>query len=256
MTKPNVTDTLSLVVITKNEEHNIGCCLKSWENLGPIIVVDDYSSDKTIEIARQYRAIVVQRKFDNFSAQKQFAVSNAPTNWVLVIDADERISPQLKASLLDVDFTNLTTAYTIRRENYFLGKRIRFSGWNPDLVTRLFNKNICQFNGDLVHESITGFETLSPIRGNLIHFSYVIPKDVEMKIEKYSHLGAENLAKRNKKYPSEIRVFGSSLWAFLRTFLFRLGIFDGASGWQVALMNAKTTFRKYKKYQSRFPRDA
>lgn len=252
MRVPSIAEKLSLAVITKNEVHNIGDCLASWANLGPVIVVDDFSADGTALIANKYGAKVIQRKFDNFSAQKQYAVSQTCTDWVLVVDADERISDELRSSLTQLKLDSPTTAYSVHRDNYYLGNRVRFSGWNPDLVTRIFNKKACQFSGDLVHESVVGYNRVIQLHGPLLHFSYINREDVEKKIEKYSDLGAQNLAKKQKKRPSNGRILASSAWAFLRTLILQKGIFDGSIGWEIACMNSKTTFLKYKKFQSSF----
>tara|TARA_E500000178_G_C17002155_1_gene746266 strand:+ start:182 stop:943 length:762 start_codon:yes stop_codon:yes gene_type:complete len=252
MTNPNQ---ISLVLITKNEEANITECLDSWGALGPIIVIDDFSDDRTVNLAKQMDATVITRKFDNFSAQKNFGLSCATTDWIFVLDADERLSPELREALRTMDLNDSQTAYAVPRMNYFLGKRVKFCGWNPDFVTRLLNKKKCFFNGNLVHESITGQEKTIELKSPLVHFSYRTHDDIDRKIEQYGRLGAKNMQRKHKSCPSIARVYAASLWTIISTLTLKCGVFDGMTGLRVALMNAKTTFKKYSSYRKLFKRD-
>lgn len=252
MANPNQ---ISLVLITKNEESNITECLQSWGGLGPVIIVDDFSDDLTVNLAQQLAATVIKRKFDNFSAQKNFGISHAATDWIFVLDADERLSPELREALRTMDLNDSQTAYAVPRMNYFLGKRVKYCGWNPDFVTRLFNRQRCFFNDNLVHESITGQEKTIQLKTPLIHFSYRTHDDVNRKIKHYSELGAQNMQHNKKSCPSIARVYAASLWAIIKTLIIKRGIFDGKTGHKIALMNAKTTLRKYSLYRKLFKRD-
>jgi len=246
---------ISLVLITKNEESNITECLDSWGGLGPILVIDDFSNDRTVSLAQQMDATVITRKFDNFSAQKSFGISNAATDWVFVLDADERLSPELREALRTMDLNDPQTAYAVPRMNYFLGKRVKYCGWNPDFVTRLFNRQRCFFNGNLVHESITGQEKTIKLKSPLVHFSYRTHDDVNRKIKHYSELGAQNMQHNKKSCPSIAHVYAASLWTIIKTLVVKCGVFDGTTGLRIALMNAKTTFKKYSLYRKLFKRD-
>lgn len=241
---------ITLVVIAKNEETNIVDCLSSWAELGPaFVVVDAFSDDSTAKLAAQMNAKVVKRKFDNFSKQKNFGISLATTDWIFVLDADERLSPELRAILTTIKLSDSQSAYAVPRINYFLGKRVRFCGWSPDFVTRLFNKRECFFNNNLVHESIIGQKTTIKLKTPLIHFSYRTHDDIDRKIEQYGRLGAKNMQRKHKSCPSIARVYAASLWTIISTLTLKCGVFDGITGLRVALMNGKTTFKKYSLYR-------
>jgi len=229
---------ISAVIITHNEEDNISKCLSSLIGFDEIIVVDSGSEDNTIEIAKTYGAKVIHQEWLGFGPQKKFAVSEAKHNWIFSIDADEYLSDESKYSIFKADLTNTKTAYSINRRSFFLGKEVKYSGWNPDWVIRLFNRNEANFTDDLVHERVTGFSNLHELDGLMFHNTYVSLEDVKNKTKKYGLLGQKSRKKKKNRYLS-------STWAFLRTFIVKLGILDGLSGLRIALMNAKATFIKY-----------
>ena len=229
---------ISAVIITHNEEDNISKCLASLTGLDEIIVVDSGSTDRTIEISKKYGAQVIHQEWLGFGPQKKFAVSQAKNNWVLSIDADEYLTDNLRSSLLNADLTDSKTAYSINRRSFFLGKEVKYSGWNPDWVSRLFNRNEANFTNDLVHERVTGFSNLHELDGLMFHNTYVSLEDVKNKTKKYGLLGQKSRKKKKNRYLS-------TTWAFLRTFVLKLGFLDGLTGFRIALMNAKTTFIKY-----------
>lgn len=229
---------ISAVIITHNEENNISRCLASLTGLDEIIVVDSGSDDKTIEIAKNHGAKVIHQEWLGFGPQKKFAVSQAKYNWVLSIDADEYLTDNLRSSLLNADLTDSKTAYSINRRSFFLGKEVKHSGWSPDWVIRLFNRNEANFTDDLVHERVSGFFAVHKLDGLMYHNTYTSPEDVKLKTEKYGLLGQMSRKKKKIRYLS-------ATWAFLRTFVLKFGFLDGLTGFRIALMNAKTTFLKY-----------
>jgi len=229
---------ISAVIITHNEEANIPKCLSSLQGFDEIIVVDSGSDDKTIEIAKSHGAKVIHQEWLGFGPQKKFAVSQAKNNWLFSIDADEYLSDESRFSIFNADLTNPKTAYSINRRSFFLGKEVKFSGWNPDWVIRLFNRNEANFTDDLVHERITGFSILHELDGLMLHNTYSSLGDVIAKTEKYGLLGQKTRKKRKNKYLS-------ASWSFFRTFIFKAGFLDGSTGFRIAKMNARTSFIKY-----------
>ena len=229
---------ISAVIITHNEEDNISRCLSSLTGFDEIIVVDSGSEDKTIEIAKKHGAKVIHQEWLGFGPQKKFAVTQAKNNWIFSIDADEYLSDDSRSSILNVDLTNLKTAYALNRRSFFLGKEVKHSGWNPDWVIRLFNRSNANFTDDLVHERVTGFSTLHELDGLMFHNTYPTKEEIKNKTQKYGLLGQRHRKKKKNRY-------FSATWAFLRTYLIKAGFLDGITGFKIASMNAKTTFIKY-----------
>jgi len=229
---------ISAVIITHNEEDNIAKCLSSLTGLDEIVLVDSGSTDRTIKIAKKYGAKIIHQQWLGFGPQKKFAVAQAKNNWIFSIDADEYLTDNLKSSLLNADLADSKTAYSINRRSFFLGKEVKYSGWNPDWVTRLFNRNEANFTNDLVHERVTGFSTLLKLDGLMFHNTYSSLDDVKLKTKKYGLLGQKSRKKLKNRYLT-------ATWAFSRSFILKLGFLDGLTGFQIAIMNAKTTFIKY-----------
>lgn len=236
---------ITITVITRNEETNVEALIASIKRQFTIIVVDSYSNDRTPEIVQSSDNVrFFQRDWSNFSEQKQFAASLAPTDWILNLDADERITKELIQELKTLNL-DPTVGYEILRTNYFLGKKVKHSGWNPDPVLRLFNKRFCHYNGRPVHESITGFDSIIRLHGKIEHYPYSDKKDIQKKIWLYANLGAPTV--NSKVYLPSLR----ASWAIFRTLILKLGIIDGITGIQISLMNGKSTYLKYAIARSR-----
>lgn len=243
---------LSVIIITKNEAHNLEDCLRSVAWAEECIIVDSGSTDATVSIAQQHGATVVHNpEWPGFGPQKQIALNHATQDWVLSIDADERVSPSLHTEIVAaMQSSHSSVGFAIPRLSYFCGKPVHHCGWTPDYVMRLFQRGTGRFSDDLVHEKIIITGRTSKLREVLIHYSYRTMDDVTRKIEHYSNAAAAQMyAKGKRSNPLSAALRGT--WAFLRTFIFKLGFLDGATGWQVAWMNAATTHRKYLKLAQR-----
>ena len=236
---------ITVTAITKNEEDNIGQMIASIPCQFTIIIVDSYSNDRTAEIAKSFGNVrFFQKTWSDFSEQKQFAVSKAPTDWILNLDADERMTKELIQELKTLNLDPIV-GYQILRKNYFLDKEVKHSGWNPDPVLRLFNKRFCHYNGRPVHESITGFDRVARLHGKIDHYPYSDKEDIQNKIRLYASLGAHTV--NSKVYLPLVR----ASWAIFRTLVLKLGILDGLTGIQISLMNGKSTYLKYAIARSR-----
>jgi len=229
---------ISAVIISYNEEENIHKCLSSLQEFDEIIVVDSGSHDKTIEIAKNHGAKVIHQEWLGYGPQKKFAVAQAKNNWIFSIDADEYLTDDLVSSIFNADLINPKTAFSVNRRSFFLGKEVKYSGWSPDWIIRLFNRNEANFTEDLVHERVTGFTTLHQLNGLMFHNTYATLSDINNKTTKYGLLGQKSRKKKKNRYLS-------ASWAFLRTFILNAGILDGFVGFRIAKMNARTTFIKY-----------
>jgi glycosyltransferase involved in cell wall biosynthesis len=236
---------LSVIIITKNEADNIRSCLESVGWADEIIVVDSGSSDATVEIGREMVAKVHTHEWPGFGIQKNRALSYATNEWVFSIDADERVTPDLKSQLINAMGDDNKDGFYVPRLSQFCGRFIRHSGWYPDYVLRLFRRAKGRFSDDTVHERVILEGSAGWLSSPLLHYSYLNEADVRRKTEQYASAGALKMF-TNGKTASIADAPLRAGWAFVRTYLFRLGFLDGKAGLYVALMNAKTTFLKYK----------
>lgn len=241
---------LSVILITKNEAANIRDCLQSVSWADEIIVVDSGSTDSTASIAREMGAqVYVHPDWPGFGPQKNRALGYAGKDWVFSIDADERVTPELRAELEQAMHKASADGYYCPRLSQFCGQFVHHSGWYPDYVLRLFKRGVGRFSDSLVHESVLLTGNTSKLKNPLLHYSYLTLNDVERKVEHYSSAAAQQMFQSGKR-SSWLRAMLSAGWAFVRTYIVRLGLLDGGAGWNIARMNARTTFLKYRKLEA------
>ncbi|MEI7758271.1 MAG: glycosyltransferase family 2 protein [Methylophilaceae bacterium] len=247
---------ISVIVITKNEEQAIHECLSSVSWADEIIVVDSGSTDDTVQICKSFGAqIIVTEDWPGFGVQKNRALALATCNWVLSIDADERVSKVLQNEILKIiKLSKTDTAFRIPRHSSFCGQFINHSGWWPDYVLRLIpnpkhinpHQNQAKFSNDMLHERIIFDGQISTLNNPIIHISYSNLEDVLSKMDRYSSDGAAMAYARGEQ-SSLSKALRHSSWAFVRTYLLRLGFLDGKMGFILALSNAQTTYYRYLK---------
>ena len=243
---------LSVVIITKNEEHNIVDCVRSVSFANQIIVVDCGSSDNTVEVAHAAGAeVIILLDWQGFGAQKNRALEVASARWVLSIDADERLTPELaleiQAQLAQMQNNSRPVAFEIPRATQFCGVWIRHCGWSPDYVLRLFQRDRGKFSNDLVHERLLltpANSTVIRLKNSLLHYSYPTPNDYWRKLQRYSQDWARQRYAQGKK-TTMTRAASAAVAAFFRSYIFRLGFLDGAMGFAVCTMQAQSAFGKY-----------
>ncbi|AFH48974.1 Glycosyltransferase [Ignavibacterium album JCM 16511] len=228
---------ISVIIITKNEAENISECLNSVKWADEIIVVDSGSNDETISIAKQFTDKVIFNEWKGFAAQKTFALNLAQNDWVLSLDADERVTEELKDEILNSNLEKFD-GYRIKRDNYFLGKLIRGCGWGNDYQLRLFKKSETKLTDRLVHEGFEVEGNVGQLKNSMLHFSYRNFSDAFTKINHYSTL--EAIEKQNKKRVNAFTIVLTPLAAFLQHFIFRKGFIDGIYGLFVSVMHAIT----------------
>lgn len=240
---------LTATILTRNEAHNIGACLASLSGLADeIIVLDSGSTDATRTIAREGGATVIEDDgpWPGFGPQKARALEHATGEWVLSIDADERVTPELKADILQAIASGAHAVYALPRRSQFCGRFIDHAGWYPDYVVRLFRRGSAHFSADLVHEKLLFDGACGRLAHPLLHYSYRDYSDVLRKIESYSSAGARQAFAAGKRTsPGSALVHGA--WAFFRTYVLRRGFLDGSQGFGVACMNAQASYYKYMK---------
>jgi glycosyltransferase involved in cell wall biosynthesis len=238
---------LSVIIITHNEAQNIEGCLRSASFADEIVVVDSGSTDETVAIARQMGAKVqVTADWPGFGPQKNRALELATQPWVLSLDADERVPPELATQIRKVVAEpGAAPAYEIPRLTQFCGKWIHHCGWTPDYVLRLFRRGVARFSDDLVHERVVLQDAASArLSASLLHYSYPTPAHYWRKLEQYSQAWAKQRFASGQK-TSMPRAASAGLVAFIRSYFFRLGFLDGAMGFAVCTMQAQAAFGKY-----------
>jgi glycosyltransferase involved in cell wall biosynthesis len=241
--------TISAIIITKNEAQNIISCIESILWADEIIVLDCGSIDHTQALCKKYAPKVKLHETDwpGFGKQKNRALSLATSDWILSIDADERITPKLKDEILQkLNDTNFV-AYEIPRLNYFLGKPIKHCfGNKKDAPIRLMKKGFCKFSDDIVHEKIIANGSTSKLQNKLNHFSFNSIEGLINKINDYSTLGAIRLYDAKKK-TSHPKAFMHAAWIFIKIYFLRCGFLDGWAGFIIAFSNFEGTFYRYVK---------
>jgi glycosyltransferase involved in cell wall biosynthesis len=235
---------LSAIIITKNEAANIAACLDRLAFCDERIVVDSGSADDTVRIAAIAGARVVSHDWAGFGAQKNFALSLAQGEWVLAIDADERVSAKLAEEISSAIRSGDADGYEMPRLSTFLGRTMHHSGWFPDHVLRLFRRGKARFSDDLVHERVICDGPVGQLAAALDHHPVARLEDAIARLDSYSTAGAQMLARRRVSFASGIT---HGLWSFLRAYIWRLGFLDGREGFLLAVANAEGTYYRYMK---------
>ena len=232
-----MTNKLSIVIITKNEEKFIFDALKSAVFADEVVILDSGSEDQTCNIAKKIGARVEQQAWLGFGAQKNKAVELADNDWVFVLDADERITPELRDEIISTLKNPQFDGYRIARLNNFFGKYIKTCGLYPDYSIRLFNKNKGKFNDVAVHESVQINGRVLSLKNHMIHLAYENIDEFKVKQKRYASLSHK---KRNR-----LKALISPVWTFFKLYFIKLGFLDGWHGFTIAKLYAQYTFWKY-----------
>lgn len=237
---------LSVTIIARNEEKNIAACLASLDFADEIVVVDSGSSDRTEELCREHPKVRFFRQdWPGYGRQKNRAAELARNDWILNVDADERVSPELRESLLAADLS-AWSAFRIPRENYFGSRWIKHCGWYPDYTTRFYNRLACRFSERSVHESLECSGRVGTLAGNLRHFTYSGISDYLVRMDSYSTLSASEMHASGRTCGA-MALLVKPLATFLKMYVFRLGFLEGYHGLVLSVLYAQYTFCKYAK---------
>lgn len=235
---------ISATIITLNEEKNISRALASLDWVDEIVVVDSGSKDATEKICREAGARFISIVWPGYVAAKNAALDAARGEWVISIDADEEVTPELKKEILDViDHPDVAQGYRIPRKNHYLGKWVRRCGWYPDYQLRLWERGRGRWHGGRVHESVKVEGRVVPLEAAINHFSYESLSDHLKTIDKYTSLIARDKFEKGKG----VNIFGLFFAAplhFLKLYFLRGGILDGIRGLLVSVMGAHYNFLK------------
>ncbi len=240
--------TLSAILITRNEEANLEDCLASLDGLATqIVVVDTQSTDRTLAIAQRYGALISSPPdWPGFGPQKNRALDLASEDWVLSLDADERLTPELRAEIMGVLDKPQTDCYAIPRLSWYCGRFMRHSGWTPDYVDRLFKRGSARFSSDLVHERLIPKGPVLKLKNRMLHYSFMNHAQVQEKMERYSTASAQQAFAKGKT-ASPLKAIVHGAWSFFRTYILRAGFLDGPQGFSLACSNAQGTYLRYMK---------
>ena len=239
---------ISTIVITRNEAANIAACLDSVAFTDEVIVLDSGSTDATMQIAAARGARVVQANdWLGFGPQKNRALDLATRDWVLSIDADERVGPELRDEILRaVAAADAPDAWSMPRLSSFCGQFMRHGGWYPDRVVRLFRRGTARFSDDIVHERLVTQGRVGQLQAHLLHHTYPSLENMLEKMNRYSSAGAETMAGRGRS-ASPGRAVLHGAWAFIRSYVLRRGFLDGWMGLALAVSIAEAAYYKHLK---------
>lgn len=243
---------ISAVIITYNEEKNIGRCIASALKVADeIIVLDSFSNDATASICKQYPKVrFFERAWEGYSKSKNYANNQASHSYILSLDADEEVTDELAHAILK-EKENLKGAYAFNRLTNYCGFWIKHCGWYPDTKVRLFPKGKARWEGDYVHEKLKldSDVSIKLLNGNLNHYSYYTVEEHRQRIEKYSDLHAQNMFAEGKK-ASFVKLYLSPIFKFIKTYILQLGVMDGYHGYIISVLSAKAVYLKYKKLKA------
>lgn len=237
---------LTVVIVAKNEARNISDCVRSASFASEVLVLDSNSTDHTAALAREAGARVVTTDWPGYGPQVARGFGLATTDWVLSLDADERITEALRGEVEAAVRSGQHDGYRIPRLSEFCGAFIRHSGWRPDFTLRLGRRAVSGFTDHFLHAHMTVAGQVADLKSPLIHFSYPDLHDVLEKLDRYSTGHARDMHTRGKQ-GSLGKAVAHGLMAFVRTYLLRLGFLDGQRGLMLAIYNAEYTYYKYLK---------
>lgn len=229
---------LSIIVLTSDNQDVIQGCLDSIKSLGSIIIIDDYSIDKTLTIAKKYSPMIFSKKFENFPKQRNFALKQIKTDWVLFLDSDERLNKSLRLEIKSIIKKSSHSAYRFKRLNYFFGQPMRHTGYWPDWQTRLFKtKDLIKFSGD-VHETSHYKGSLGQLKNHLIHFTHKSLSEGLYKSINWTQKEAQAFIKTNHPPIKWWHLLKVMITEFFSRYFFKKGYLDGFVGFTESLIQA------------------
>jgi len=236
---------VSAIVITRNEEDRIEACLaQAAQVAAEIVVVDAHSTDRTVDIARRFTSKIFVREWAGYGPQKQFAIAQCSHEWILWIDADERVPPELAREICELDFS--LAGYDVPRKVFYLGRWIRHCGWYPGYVLRLFDRRHASLNNALVHESVTVNGRRGKLHAALHHYPYRSIGHHLAKMNDFTDLAARQMHAEGRR-ASPAGAAARGLAKFLAMYVQKRGFLDGAPGFIASVLGGCYVFLKYAK---------
>ena len=239
---------LTAIIPTGNEEHNIREVLESVTFADEIMVVDSFSTDKTVDISKEYTNFILQREYKYSASQKNWAIPQASHEWILLVDADERVTPELQEEIKtllknppqDID------AYWIYRMNHFMGKRVKYSGWQNDKVIRLFKRDVCKYEDKMVHAEIVTEGEVGFLKNKFYHDTFISLDHHITKLNRYAAWQARDYDKKvNRLTPFHMII--KPIWGFFKHYILQMGFRDGIVGLVISYLHAYSIWMRYAK---------
>ncbi len=245
MSKFNQVKKLTAIIPTGNEAHNIEAVLQSVAFADEIMVFDSYSTDNTVELARKHTNFILQHKFDNHAAQKNRAIPQASHEWILLVDADERITPELQNEIQEIlrDDTD-KAAFWIYRDNIFMNKHLKNSGIKNDKCIRLFRKSLCRYEEKLVHEEIVTKGKVGRLQHKMLHNTFVDLDSFYAKMNRYAAAQAQEYAQK-VKHVTWYHLWAKPFFRFAKHYIIGAGFCDGFEGYVYACSQKHAVKMRY-----------
>lgn len=239
---------ITAIIPTGNEIHNIEAVIASVDFADEILVVDSFSTDGTYEKAQELATRVIRREYQYAASQKNWAIPQAKYEWILLVDADERVTPELKREIQSIlqSPPKDIVAFWIGRNNHFMGERVHYSGWRNDKVIRLFKRDLCKYEDKLVHEEIIANGSVGKLRNKLYHNTYITFDKYIEKMNRYATWQAKDYDKKTGRltpYHFVIKPF----WGFFKHYIVQSGFRDGVIGFTIGYIQAYVVFMRYVK---------
>lgn len=246
---------LTILIPAFNEERNIRDAIQCAQWADEVLVVDSFSSDATPQIAADLGARVMQHEYVNSATQKNWAIPQVTTEWVMILDADERIPPELRDEVKDfLANPDADVALRIRRANYFMGKPIRYCGWQHDSVLRVFRRDDGRYIDREVHADVVVSGPVRVAQNKLLHYTFDSFEQYMKKFDKYTTWAAGDRAARTPRV-SFVHLFLRPWWRFFKQYVLQLGILDGRAGLVICMLSSFSVFLKYAKLWERQERE-
>jgi glycosyltransferase involved in cell wall biosynthesis len=237
---------LTAIIPTFNEAHNIVDAIQSIDFADEILIVDSFSTDNTLELAKPLVTKIIQREYENSASQKNWAIPQAKHEWILLLDADERITPELKDEIVEkLKSSPSESGFWIRRKNHFMGKHIRFSGWQGDKVIRLFKRDECKYEPKHVHAEIVTEGEVGWLKNRIWHNTFVTREAFHNKLVRYAKWQAKDYDKRTPVITPFHTVIKPAV-RFLKHYIIQLGVLDGRTGFIISRFQANAVRMRYK----------
>ena len=241
---------LSVVIITLNEERNIGRCLESVKPIADeIVIIDSFSTDRTWEIAESFGARFIQRPFDGYVSQKNFADQQATNPYILSVDADEVVTPALAAEIIKIKNNWQFAGYYVKRLTNYCGTWVRHGGWYPDKKLRLYNRSQGSWKGLLLHEAyqLNNGEAIGTLQQDLLHYSFYTLSDHLKQVDHFTNIQHQEMKLQGRR-KSFWPLLYKPPFKFLQMYLFKVGFLDGSAGFCIAVISSYAAFVKYAKH--------
>lgn len=239
---------LTAIIPTGNEEHNIREVLESVSFADEIMVVDSYSTDNTVAIAKEYTDVILQREYKYSASQKNWAIPQASHQWILLVDADERVTPKLATEIKEIlkHPPKDKVAFWIYRMNHFMGKRVKYSGWQNDKVIRLFKRDHCRYEDKMVHAEIIADGAVGFLKNKFYHNTYISLDHHIAKMNRYAAWQARDYDKKVNRL-NGFHLIIKPLWGFFKHYVVQMGFRDGIVGLVISYLHAYSIWMRYAK---------